>query len=65
MAKMNRTRAQRRYVRMGYTHETATLDRGTFFLIQPHESWRECRDRWDGLHVRPVAKHHIHNGRKP
>ena len=69
-----RTRAQRRYRRQGFTFELTEL-RNPFkrrpktihILKGSSSSWRWWRDNsWNADEViRPIAKHYIHNGRKP
>lgn len=71
---MNRTRAQRRYRRKGYTWEIASLAPNPYTpkLIVIQKSgpwgWRSYRpyllDFLDEQ-IRPIAVQYIHNGRKP
>lgn len=69
-----RTRAQRRFRRMGYTWEISTLTPCAYapkvILIQGTGpwGWRSYRDHlidYLGEQVRPIAVSYIHNGRKP
>jgi hypothetical protein len=72
---VNRTRAQRRYRRKGYTWEIAPLRNpspSTPKLVVIHKpgqwGWRSYRPYlldFMGEVIRPVAKHYIHNGGKP
>ena len=67
---MRRTRAQRRWMRKGYTHEAAYWSGHNkpwnFILVLTPESgayFRKHRlpDDW----IRPIAQPLIHNGKKP
>lgn len=67
---MNRTRAQRRHARKGYTHEAAYWSgRGKswnfILLLRPETAAyfrkHQIEDDW----IRPVCPQFIHNGRKP
>jgi hypothetical protein len=70
-----RTKAQRRYRKQGYTWEIAPLRnpfRHTPKTIVIHKSgpygWRSYRPHlldFLGETIRPICKHYIHNGRKP
>lgn len=67
---MNRTRAQRRWIRKGYTHEVAYWsghDKSWNFIlvtradVAAHFRRHPLPDDW----VRPVSPQFLHNGRKP
>jgi hypothetical protein len=70
---MNRTRAQRREHKRGYTHEVVFLKnslqlpggRKPIYLCSPqqHKSYRP--HLLPGEVIRPVATTYIHKGRKP
>ena len=75
---MNRTRAQSKLRRKGYTHEITYLrepfpPRKFIFIQKSHSShdgpltprkvWR--KHLLPGEIVRPIAKHYIHNGKRP
>lgn len=69
---MNRTRAQRRLRRKGYTWEMGFLSSKTLWGKQPwiisggNVSWRIARHNlFPGEVIRPIAAHCLHNGRKP
>ena len=67
---MNRTKAQRRWIRKGYTHETGWLSgRGepwNFILVLRPESAAYFRKNLlPDEFVRQIAPRFIHNGRKP
>jgi hypothetical protein len=71
---MNRTRAQQRYRRQGYTFEISQLRNPLMrspktILIRKgaSDSWREWRRYCAamGETIRPICKHYIHNGGKP
>lgn len=71
---VNRTKAQRRWIKRGYTREMIPLrpqhggrDRYTY-VLRASEDWRSqrgfARDVLD-MPIRPICKQFIHNGRKP
>jgi hypothetical protein len=69
-----RTRAQRRYLRQGYTWEIATLRHvhptvpKLVVIHKSSSSWREYRPHLiEYLHevIRPICKIYIHKGGKP
>ena len=67
-----RTKAQRRWMRKGYTHEMIPMrplngNQRISYLISPSESWRAQRNlrRLIDMPVRPICKQMIHNGGKP
>lgn len=70
---MKRTRAQRHWIRKGYLREMAPLRKlypgrpKEIYLMGASEDWRSQRELAGimGMPIRPVAKHYIHNGRKP
>lgn len=73
MKRTKRTKAQRKWIRKGYTREMIPLrpqhsgqPRYTF-LMRASENWRESRDIAGimGMPIKPVAQQLIHNGRKP
>ena len=72
-AGMNRTRAQRRYRKKGYTHEIAYLKepfptryfKGLIYLVSPQRHKTHRPYLLPGEVIRPVAVSYIHNGGKP
>lgn len=67
-----RTRAQRRWIRKGHTHEMIPMRalygaRRFSYVLGAHESWRQQRGTGLMLDmpVRPICKQMIHNGGKP
>lgn len=67
-----RTKAQRRWIRKGHTHEMIPLrelfgSRKFSYVLGAHESWRQQRGTGQilGMPVRPICKQMIHNGGKP
>lgn len=70
---MKRTRAQRYWIRRGYTHEMVPLrpqhpGRPRYsYLVRPSENRRAGRDLAEliGMPYRPICKQMIHNGKKP
>ena len=72
---MNRTKAQSKLRKRGYTYEIAYLSepfKGRYakmliLIVKGHRtSWRENRNHlMAGEVIRPVATTYLHNGRKP
>jgi len=68
-----RTKAQRKWIRKGYSHEMIPLrpersERTRLsYLLGRSASWRAERGfgLLIGMPVRPICKQFIHNGRKP
>jgi len=72
---MNRTKAQSKLRKRGYTYEIAYLSepfKGRYakmliLIVKGHRtSWRENREFLNhGEVIRPIATTYLHNGRKP
>ena len=70
---MNRTRAQRRLRKQGYTYEVALLKEPFPWVVKViviskghRSSWREHRRYlFEGEVIRPIAHTYIHKGGKP
>lgn len=69
-----RTKAQRRWIRKGHTHEMIPPrplpymnGKRYSYLLGAHESWRQQRSvgLMLDMPVRPICKQMIHNGGKP
>lgn len=71
---MKRTKAQRRWIKLGYPREMCPLmpqRKGSCrytYVMRASEDWRKQREFARdilGMPIRPICKQFIHNGRKP